>query len=309
MLPQDWCARRVSGRIVDVDGHGIEGLQVVAGSKLTPHEGNAPRVLSQLDGSFSIVVPRAVEYRVTVRTQSLTEATGCEIHYGQAGATTSRDRASNVDVVREDASGLTIRLRDEMCIWRINGVLLDATGQGISNAAVRLQTDETIVSFRTDRSGVFELTVPEPGEWWVSLQIDSCHLKYANGTTTVDHQERTRLQIGEADVPWLPIQLAPGHCTTPVAGRVLYADGTPAARLQMFVGSGWFLTGDDGSFGGNVAAPGGQHITLWTKDGCRLQRTAQGWSAESGDGPIDVPFGGLTDIVLTLPANPSSLCN
>lgn len=311
VLPDDWCARRISGRIVDASGNGIEGLQVVAGSKLTPHERNAPRVLSQLDGSYEFVVPRAGEYRVTVRTEELVMATGCEIHYSKSGATSSRKRASDVNVEHGDASGLNIELREDMCVWKVSGVLLDSAGEAITEAAVRLQTDETIVSFRTDRSGAFELTVPEPGQWFISISWNRCHLYHAHGTTVTDWRQRSLLQFGGTDVSWLPIRVAPGHCDTPVAGRVLYADGTPAHGLQMFVGSALFLTEKDGTFDGNVAEPGEQNVTLWTKEGCQLFRTAEGWSGVSGgDGAaIDVPLGGLTGIVLTLPEKPSTLCN
>ena len=309
VVPDDWCMRRISGRIVDVEGHGIEGLQVVAGSKLTPHEDNGPRVLSQLDGSFEIVVPRAVEYRVTVRTENLGGATGCEIHYSRSGATSSRDRASNVNVIDGDAAGVIIALHEDMCLWKVTGVLLDAADEGIGGATVRLQTDETIVSFPTDSSGGFELTVPEPGEWFISLKLGACHLYYANGTTVTSNQQASRLML-DRDIQWLPISVSPLRCNTPVAGRVLYADGTAARSLQMFVGSAWFLTEKDGGFSGTLAEPGPQLVNLWTKEGCLLYRTAGGWSPRNQDWvAIDIPAGGATHLEFRLPENPSSLCN
>ena len=148
---------------------------VVAGSRITPHELNGPRVLTQLDGTYEIVVPRAIEYRVTVRTESLVRATGCEIHYSRSGATISRGHASSVDVTLRDAPGVNIPLRYDMCFLKVTGVLMDADDMAIAGeSAIRLQTDSTIVSYRTDAAGQFELTVPEPGEWQVAINLDGC---------------------------------------------------------------------------------------------------------------------------------------
>ena len=196
-LPDDWCARRISGRITDESGNGIEGLEVVAGSRITPHELNGPRVLTQLDGTYEIVVPRAIEYRVTVRTESLVRATGCEIHYSRSGATISRGHASSVDVTLRDAPGVNIPLRYDMCFLKVTGVLMDADDMAIAGAAIRLQTDSTIVSYRTDAAGQFELTVPEPGEWQVSINLDGCIVYYAAGGTSASATDASTLILLE----------------------------------------------------------------------------------------------------------------
>ncbi len=201
VVPENACRWEVRGRLVDSAGEGVANGSVRL--HLRDETGPSPgRVLStELDGSFSYVVPLPGEYQIA------SEYQGCRWYYSEGGgATFDRNEAALLSLRTRDVSGLVVRLTEDDCRWAVRGRLIDFYGDGAAGERVVLcHHDETRLGphcreQQTEPDGSFSFAVPQPGEYqiqMISSWSQHCRRWYysEDGGVTLDRNEAALLSL------------------------------------------------------------------------------------------------------------------
>lgn len=209
----------VAGNVVDSASAPVSGANVqlyVSSSALRsfplPLDRNSPRTLqSQTDerGRFALIVP-------AVPGLSLTAAKG--------------ERETLVKLPERDRFDLVITLNDDdAASGVIRGIVIDAEGQSVSGATVVLREATT----KSGDDGRFELKVPD---WLPSDAVLAAVERGRQPALIADIEARVKA----GDVDNLVLRLGPP--TLEIQGKVVFADGSPAAGWTVLLQGGVMLT-------------------------------------------------------------------
>ena len=294
-IPGGICTTRISGRVLDARGDGVSSAWVGVES-----DGVMTGVQTNSDGRFSVTVPRQGMYRLGIHLG------GCWIYYRRDGSTMSYEEAAVIRIADLDVSGLRFQLAKGMCSARISGRVLDPTGTPIADLEVQALPEGGAVSGgRADENGIFSISLPEPGSFRISANVDGCVIYYGRGGVTSLYQNATLVYVSDADVTGITLQVPEDMCELRISGELLRADGSPGSD-QFIVGSGGGghgvgLSDAAGSFSFAVPGRGSYLLTVWI-DGCSIYRGGHGpttdWQRAQ---EVVVSDADVTGIVFRLP--------
>ena len=117
-LREGQCSTKITGQLLDADDDPLANVRVWA----QPENGTSSGAQTDSDGSFSITVPEAGQYRVSTRID------GCSVYYRRSGITANWNQATQIRVSDSDVTGIRIQLTEGMCEHRISGRLFNADG-------------------------------------------------------------------------------------------------------------------------------------------------------------------------------------
>ena len=257
--------------MIGPDGHGLPFIQVLARSeRLGDDEYDYHNTHTGADGSFILPIPEDARFQLGV------DLGGCKVFHGAGGNIigTGWHDADMLNIPDTGSEGIQIRLSEQHCVWQIRGVLLDSDGVSTGDVSVQANSDGSNASARTDADGAFAITVPESGEYRLSISIDGCSVYYARGRATSSGEAATLIRVSEADVTGLRFQLPAGACSTKISGVLLDAAGNPLGAVYVDANDGagsnagaW--TDADGSFSITVPSAGAYRLSIWL-DGCSV---------------------------------------
>lgn len=201
---------------------------------------------------------------------------GCEVYYASSRSVYRWEHAELVAPLAGDQRRLSISLTEDTCVWRISGTLLGPDGEPLSSVRVSSGSDMASVDGRTDASGQFEMAVPTPDSYRVSVWLaeHDCRVYYRQGGSPGSWNQATEVIIKGQDVSGIRFRLSEGLCSTKISGRLLDANGAPIPDASVWAnsedgGHGYDGTGSDGEFSITVSEPG-QYRVAARVDGCYI---------------------------------------
>ena len=252
-------ANSVKGRVIGPDGEGLPYVKVVGRSQHLPdaHHYDYTEVLTDGQGNFDLAVNELGVIQVGV------DLGGCEVYYTSSGAVYNWEHAEMLTTSARGVERIALAVTDETCVWRINGVLVDPDGKPLSNVRVLAESESARVGDSTDAEGVFEIAVPLPDSYRLSMWLDEhdCRVYYRHGAPAGSWNQATQVNIENRDVSGLQFQLIDGLCSLRITGWLLDANGDPIPDVSVWANSddgahGSAGTDSDGGFSVAISEPG-----------------------------------------------------
>ena len=247
------------GRVVGPDGAGLPYVKIVARTEHLLEEGGHSYFEMSTDGNgeFELAAPG------TGGVQWGVDLGGCEVYYTSNGAVYKWEDAELLSLSAEGVERVSLALTDETCVWRINGVMVGPDGKQLSNVRVLAESESARVGDSTDAEGVFEIAVPLPDSYRLSMWLDEhdCRVYYRHGAPAGSWNQATQVNIENRDVSGLQFQLIDGLCSLRITGRLLDANGDPIPDVSVWANSddgahGSAGTDSDGGFSVAISEPG-----------------------------------------------------
>lgn len=262
----------IRGRVVGPGGAGLPFVRITARTERLLEEDRHDYFEGRADanGEFELAFTGggAVQWGVDLG--------GCAVYYASSGSAYKWEDAELMGPSAADQRRLSISLTEDICVWRISGTLLGPDGEPLSSVAVRSESDAAWVDGRTDARGLFEITVPKPDSYRVSLWLaeQDCWVYYRQGDSPGSRNQATELSIDDQDVSGIRFRLSEGLCSTKISGRLLDANGAPIPDASVWAkgedgGHGYDGTNSDGKFSISVSEPG-QYRVAARVDGCTI---------------------------------------
>lgn len=302
-LTEGLCSTKITGRLLDADGIGIPDMWVYARDE----DGSSASARTESDGSFSITVLGQGVFRLEVWMD------GCRVYFRRGGAVTSEDRATRITIDERGVAVGQFQLRRGQCSVKMEGRVLDANGNAVTDTAVWAQSDDNHSSAQTDSAGSFSITVPEAGQYRVGVRVDGCTMYYGRNGVTGSWGQATRIRMSDSDNAKITLQLSEGMCEHRISGKLLNADGSPRSSQWVSAsgtaGNGGATTTADGSFSFAVPANGSYRLSVYM-DGCSIYRGARGPTKNYHSAhQARVSNADITGLEFRLPEKPSSFCS
>ena len=227
------------------------------------------------DGSFRIALAADGRYRFALSSADRT----CSGYSTANGVVGDVDSAPWFKIDHEVIDSLTITVPEDFCLPYLRGQVTSDAEASLADLQVAACRSETLCGHGlTDDAGRFEVPLPGPGRYTVSLTEGglSCKLFYRDGSTVAHRGRASRVVVG-SDPPTLSIRLPEPICGYEIRGRL---SGLPETaplmpmqgiwenelRVSAFPSSGGKgVSGElqaDGSFRILVAGPGSYQLTI-----------------------------------------------
>ena len=197
VLPDGWCESRISGALLRSDG------RTVADAWIAADDGDGVRVgnYTEADGSYSVSIPTAGEYRISLSID------GCWLYYGGGGLGTDYDDASLVTVGEGGVSGLELRIPKGVCERRISGKVLKADGTPRSSSWVSASSGALRSGAHTEADGSFSFGVVGKGSYRLSAWVEGCWIYHRSRGPTEDWNRAQQISMSDADVTGVEFRL------------------------------------------------------------------------------------------------------
>ena len=89
---------------------------------------------------------------------------GCDVCYSPQGLTFGLGLATKVSLLAASEKEVLIALTDEICVWQIQGMLVDDEGQGISGQWIHASSERGGgTQVQSESGGAFAITIPAVG--------------------------------------------------------------------------------------------------------------------------------------------------
>ena len=207
-LPADACGWGIRGRVVDSNGEPLAGVTVSACEATRYHCSEDER--SALDGSFAVAVPVPGEYSVRFE---LVE--GCSVFYRTGGATPYLEEATPIRISGADVGGVTMRVPQHVCSWRIIGRIARADGQPFSDtyiSACRALNGECVATAPVRSDGSFAIAAPVDDSYRLSFGLDSCEIYFREDGLTADPGAHSSFRVAGGDLRLSPRRIPARMC-------------------------------------------------------------------------------------------------
>lgn len=222
------CGRHIRGRVVDASGAPVVDRFISAHPSIS---GNGGSDQTAEDGSFEILVPDSVEYKLRVRVKDI-----CDGWYDGSGLTLDREEATAITLSGADVMGVEIRTPAGFCAWELRGRVLRPDGSPY--AAVKVSPvsvdNRHVGSVTTAEDGSFRFALREPGQYRLRVwTLDNCDGYYADGQLVTEREDASAIDVSgeqqEEIVLWMPNRF----CAWQIRGQLIRSDGTPIADTRV----------------------------------------------------------------------------
>ena len=207
-LPADACGWGIRGRVVDSNGEPLAGVTVSACEETRQHCSEAER--SALNGSFALAAPVPGEYSVRFK---LVE--DCAVYYRTGGATPYLQDATPIRIRGTDVGGVTMRIPQHICAWRIIGRIARADGQLFSDtyiSACRALDGDCVATAPIRSDGSFAVAAPVEDTYRLSFGLDGCEIYFREDGLTADPGEHSTFRVAGGDLRLNPRRIPAGMC-------------------------------------------------------------------------------------------------
>ena len=305
-LPADACGWGIRGRVVDSDGEPLAGVTVSACEAATYRCSEDER--SALDGSFALAAPVPGEYRVRFELVN-----GCAVYYGARGATPYTRDATPIRITGAGVSGVTMRVPQDVCAWRITGRITRADGQPFSEryvSACRAVDGDCVATAPIRSDGSFAVAAPVEDTYRLSFALDTCEMYFRDDSFTTDPGEASSVRVAGGDVRLRPNRIPTGMCAYRILGRVIDVNGSPVAYRSLTLCRADSCSGAqttaDGSFAVRAPGEGSYTFEVWLADDCN--HAFSGQALGSSRNPVRVSGADAAGVTLRLPGTVEQLC-
>ena len=164
-IPTGMCVYQIRGSITTADGQPLAYTYVGACREV---DGNCVVAVGRntdADGSFAIAVPTEGRYSLRLSLE------GCNIYFRSGGFTIEPQERSTARVEGRNARLNPRQIPAGMCVHRISGQLVDASGAPLAEKWVTPYGPGSTDSFRTDANGRFEIRVPADGAYHFDIAL------------------------------------------------------------------------------------------------------------------------------------------
>lgn len=196
-LREGQCSTKITGQLLDADDDPLANVRVWA----QPENGTSSGAQTDSDGSFSITVPEAGQYRVSTRID------GCSVYYRRSGITANWNQATQIRVSDSDVTGIRIQLTEGMCEHRISGRLLNADGSTRASMWVSASGNAGSGGASTAADGSFSFAVPGNGSYRLSVYIDGCSIYRGARAPAKNWNGASQTTVSNADVTGIEFRL------------------------------------------------------------------------------------------------------
>ena len=232
------------------------------------------RTMSDDAGSFEFFVPHRSNYRIGVE---LGSAHWCHVWHADEAVANAGEDAALVWVGLRSITKIEIAIPADKCAYRMEGDVTGTDGHPLGGILVQAIADDddelTWITAYTAADGTFALEVPAPGDYRVSVELNSCRAFYQHGGIVLEEDRASLVSIAESNASGIRIQLSEGICELPLSGVLFDAAGVPLDDVNVVAYSGQdFLsiwTEADGTF--TITVPRAGEYRLQVKvDSCHV---------------------------------------
>ena len=260
------------GRIIGPDGAGLPYVKIVGRTEHLLEEGGHSYFETSTDGNGDF----ELESPGTGGVQWGVDLGGCTVYYTSSGAVYNWEHAETLMPSSGGVERVSMALTNETCVWRINGVLVGPNGKPLTDVRVLAESESARVGDSTDTGGVFEIAVPLPDLYRLSIWLDEhdCRVYYRRGDPAGSWNQATQANIEDRDVSGLKFQLVDGLCSLKITGQLLDSNGVPIPDVSVWAnsddgGHGSAGTDSDGRFSVAISEPGRFRVAARI-DGCTV---------------------------------------
>ena len=266
------------------------------------------------DGVFRIPVGAIGTQRLGIEL-----APGCILYVAEEGLVTEQWRALGFAPGSQSGSDLRVRVGAEQCVHRVEGRVMDPTGEAWSGLAasrgvvVRADGEEGNVQVSTRSSGDFTVTLPGPGRYRISAAVDACTVYYDADGVTGSRDLSARVDSRGSGLESVDI-LVPEDVCVDLRGRVVAPSSNESQRIWLNLHndevSMWRWSSPDGMFTFKVRAGASYELSHWSGS-CRMYYAGNGIVSNAPQEPLMIATKETagTEIVFRLPEDPASFCD
>ena len=261
--------RSLTGRLVRADGIPIGGVWLSASQvEDDVTVGWLRRARSDQDGRFELFVPHSTDNRLEI---ALAADGHCGTWYADGTVVLSSEDATLVRVGTGKPQAIEIVVPDDVCRWRIRGRIIGPEGEGLHGFELNASREDQWATTTTDTDGAFAITVPENGEFRVSLDLGGgCTVYYRDAAIAVNYSGATQVEVSGGDTAELELRVAADVCVWQLRGRALVDSGVVAEGIRIGASgdalAGTSVVSPSGSFAVTVASPGQYRIRISGRD-------------------------------------------
>ena len=293
-LREGMCEQQLSGVLLDASGNGLGNVELAALS-----DDDSSHTTTGADGTFSMAVSTGASYVLRVSLD------GCFAYYRSGLAVGQQGDAAQVAVAQQAIQGVRIQLQDGMCEYRLSGVLLDASGNGLADVRVTAIGDAGHSTALTAEDGKFSISVPIAGSYQVNANLDGCFVYYRQGGTVTRRRDADAVEVASVSVPYIRFQVDGGFCVHKISGRLIGAsgEGLGDVRVQFLADGGGTETHteSDGAFAITVPRPALYRVRA-DLDGCFIYYRLDGVATSHGNGyQVDAREQSVSGVNIQLP--------
>ena len=146
-------------------------------------------------GTYAAYAPEPGDYRVRVRLDN------CELYYSKRGLVASR-RDGDVLELSDKPERIEFRIPRDLCVRQISGRTLDEHGNPVGGGWLQMAHGDVSSSGEVPRDGRFSFTVPDSGDYVLSIGTDTagCRLIYATSGATTDWRQAALVIVGDQNI-------------------------------------------------------------------------------------------------------------
>ena len=257
--------RSLTGRLVRADGTPVGGVWLSASQvEDDVTVGWLRRARSDQDGRFELFVPHSTNNRLEI---DLAADGHCRTWYADGTVVLSFEDATLVRVGTGKPQSIEIVVPDDVCRWRIRGRLIGPDGDALHGFGLNASAEDQWASTTTDTDGAFAITVPENGDFRLSLALGGgCSVYYRDAGIAVNYSDATQVQVRGGDTAQLELRVAADICVWQLRGRALDDSGVAAEGIRIGASRDAHtrisVVSPSGSFAVTVPSPGQYRIRI-----------------------------------------------
>ena len=171
-VPQNLCARRITGRIVRADGQLFSHTYV---SVCRAVDGDCVATAPiRSDGFFAVAAPVDDTYRLSFALDT------CEMYFRDDSFTTDPGESSRIRVADQDVRLRPNRIPAGMCAHRILGRVIDVNGSPVGYRSLSVCRADSCSGAQTTADGSFAVRAPGDGAYTFELWLaDDCDYTFS----------------------------------------------------------------------------------------------------------------------------------
>ena len=300
--------RTLRGTVERADGTAIASARVTSSQvRNGAHVGWNRSTLTADDGSFELFVPSNSQNQLYV---DLADNWSCTVDWTKDGVTLKHGEGDTVVVQFSDPPALKITVPNDVCGLQITGRVVGPNGDPLGGVKLRGSGDSSWPQTVSQTDGHFALTVPEPGEFRMRIELGACSLRLNQaGEVVFRHSDHVPVAVITDSIDVGVISLSEELCLSQLSGQAFGDLEAPSGYGRLGVsywsesGSGTASVDARGRFALTVPKDGAYRVEM-TDGACRSYVSTEGVGGSHADaveyhvsgmdvlvGDLDIPTG------------------
>lgn len=288
----------IRGQVTDHLGEPLEGAGVLLRGASRP--ASPTLSIAWPDGRYGVFAqPRDYTMQLIVD--------GCSVFHTGSGPTGFAALAEAFSLGDANLT-MDLQLEEPICTIVASGALLDADGNGVSDAYLTVQGNAGKSQTYSGEAGRFSVRFPDEGEYSLRFSYQGCDYFYDGVGLVRGPRYDLRFNARLLADAGLALRLPQGACAGTISGTLLDEKGNPAQftiiGLHLPEGQSYLSLRRPGSFRIRVDLPSNPILEILS-NGCRLYFGANGLKLDLDDvEPLNLMNEGIEGLKITIPESP-----